>query len=170
MILPPTTTRRCVEPGRPLTLSRMFSALLVALVVEIATYRLPTLRMITTFAPIDVVGIATASVTLPPLRVAAAVAFVTAAGEAALGAALAAPPPLATGVAGTVGDTATTGALGETAADATDAAPVPTAFAAVTVNVYAVPFVSPLNVQLVAGVAGATDATEHVSPVLAVAV
>jgi hypothetical protein len=126
--------------------------------------------MITTFAPIDVVGSATASVTLPPLRVAAAVACVTAAGGAALGVALVPPPPLAPGVAGTVGATVAAGALGETAPDATDAAPVPTAFAAVTVNVYAVPFVSPLNVQLVAGVAGATDATAHVSPVLAVAV
>ena len=126
--------------------------------------------MITTFAPIEAVGSATASVTLPPVRVAVAVGFVTAVGAVALDAALASPLPLATGVAGTVGDTATTGALGETPADATDAAPVPTAFAAVTVNVYAVPFVSPLNVQLVVGVAGATDATVHVSPVLAVAV
>ena len=126
--------------------------------------------MITTFAPIEAVGSATASVTLPPVRVAVAVGFVTAVGAVALDASLASPLPLATGVAGTVGDTATTGALGETPADATDAAPVPTAFAAVTVNVYAVPFVSPLNVQLVVGVAGATDATVHVSPVLAVAV
>ena len=171
MILPPTTTRRCVEPGRPLTLSRMFSALLVALVVEIATYRLPTLRMITTFAPIDVVGSATASVTLPPLRVAAAVACVTAAGGAALGAV----PPLAVAEAagvvsvGAVG-VASTGTAGVTAADATDAELVPAAFVAVTVNVYDAPFVSPLIEQLVAGVAGATVATEQFSPVPAVAV
>jgi hypothetical protein len=126
--------------------------------------------MITTFAPIDVVGSATASVTLPPVRVAAAVAFVTAAGAAELGAPPPPPPPLATGVAGTLGATVAAGALGETAPDAADAVPVPTAFAAVTVNVCAVPFARPLIVQLVVGVAGATDVTEHVCPVLAVAV
>jgi hypothetical protein len=125
--------------------------------------------MITTFAPTDAVGSATASVTLPPVRVAAAVAFVTAAGAAAVGATLAPPPPLAAG-AGALGDSATTGALGVTAVDAEDAALVPTAFVAATVNVYAVPFASPLIVQLVAGVAGATDVTEQVSPVFAVAV
>ena len=125
--------------------------------------------MITTFAPIDVVGRATASVTLPPVRVAAAVAFVTDAGAAALGAALALPP-LVTGATGALGEAAAAGAVGETAADVADATPVPTEFAAVTVNVYAVPFASPLTVQLVAGGAGATDVTEHVCPVLAVAV
>ena len=170
-ILPPTTTRRCVEPGRPLTLSRIDSLLLVAFVVEMATKRLPTLCMITTFAPIDVVGSATASVTLPPLRVAAAVACVTAAGGTALGAV----PPLgvaeAVGVvsAGAVG-VASTGTAGVTAADATDAELVPAAFVAVTVNVYDLPFVSPLIEQLVAGVVGATVATEQFSPVPAVAV
>jgi hypothetical protein len=119
--------------------------------------------MITTFAPIDVVGSATASVTLPPVRVAAAVAFVTAAG----GAALVAVPPL--GVAEAVG-VVSAGAAGVTAADATDAELAPTALVAVTVNVYDAPFVSPLIAQLVAGVAGATVATEQLSPVPAVAV
>lgn len=126
--------------------------------------------MITTFAPIDAVGMATATVTLPPVRVAAAVGFVTAGGAAAVGAALVFPPPLADDGVGTLGDTAITGALGETTADGTDAAPVPTAFAAVTVNVYVAPLVSPLIVQFVTGVAGATEVTEQVSPVLAVAV
>ena len=54
--------------------------------------------------------------------------------------------------------------------DALDAELVPAAFVAVTVNVYDVPFVSPLIRQLVAGVAGATVATEQLSPVPAVAV
>ena len=104
--------------------------------------------MITTFAPIDVVGSATASVTLPPLRVAAAVAFVTVAGGAALGAV----PPLvvaeAAGVvaAGAVGVVAA-GAAGVTAADATDAELVPAAFVAATVNVYDAPFERPETVH-----------------------
>ena len=101
--------------------------------------------MITTFAPIEAVGSATASATLPPVRVAAAVGFVTAAGGAALGAV----PPLAVAEAagvvsvGAVG-VASTGTAGVTAADATDAELVPAAFVAVTVNVYDLPFVSPL--------------------------
>jgi len=45
---------------------------------------------------------------------------------------------------------------GTTAAEAADAAPVPLAFVAVTVNVYDVPFARPLTVQLV-------DAVEHVN-------
>ena len=40
---------------------------------------------------------------------------------------------------------------GVTAFDGLDARPVPIAFVAVTVNVYAVPFVSPVTVVLVAG-------------------
>ena len=59
---------------------------------------------------------------------------------------------------------------GVTAADAVDADPVPAELVAVTVNVYGVPFVSPLIVQLVAGVAGDTEVTEHVAALLAVAV
>ena len=43
------------------------------------------------------------------------------------------------------------GPTGMTAADAADAAPVPEAFVAVTVNVYAVPFVRPETVQVVGG-------------------
>ena len=43
------------------------------------------------------------------------------------------------------GDAATP--AGVTAADATDAAPAPTVFAAVTVNVCAVPFVKPVTVH-----------------------
>ena len=39
-------------------------------------------------------------------------------------------------------------ALGVTEADASDAAPVPTEFAAVTAKVYAVPFVSPVTSQV----------------------
>gem|GEM_PF-7040808 len=62
------------------------------------------------------------------------------------------------------------GAAGVTGAEAADGDPVPTEFVAVTVNVYDVPFVRPLIVQVVAGVAGATDVTEHDSPVPAVAV
>jgi hypothetical protein len=42
---------------------------------------------------------------------------------------------------------------GVAAADAAEAGPVPDAFVAVTVNVYAVPFVSPLTVQEVAVIA-----------------
>ena len=57
-----------------------------------------------------------------------------------------------------------------TVAEATDAALVPAAFVAVTVNVYEAPFASPLIVQVRSGVAGATEVTEHVSPVLEVAV
>ena len=57
-----------------------------------------------------------------------------------------------------------------TTADAFEAALGPTAFVAVTVNVYDAPFGKPLIVQVRAGVAGATEVTEHVSPVLAVAV
>jgi hypothetical protein len=38
---------------------------------------------------------------------------------------------------------------GVTAAEGNEAAEVPTAFVAVTVNVYAVPFASPVTVQLV---------------------
>ena len=67
-----------------------------------------------------------------------------------------------------VGDPGIVG--GVTAADAVDADPVPAELLAVTVNVYGVPFVSPLIVQLVAGVAGDTDVTEHVAALLAVAV
>ena len=37
--------------------------------------------------------------------------------------------------------------IGVTAADAVEAAPVPAAFVAVTVNVYAVPFVRPVTVH-----------------------
>ena len=37
--------------------------------------------------------------------------------------------------------------VGVTGADATDATPTPTAFAAVTVNVYGVPFANPDTVQ-----------------------
>ncbi len=59
---------------------------------------------------------------------------------------------------------------GETLPDALDARLVPAAFVAVTVNVYDAPFVSPPIRQLVAGVAGATAATEQLSPVPAVAV
>jgi hypothetical protein len=40
---------------------------------------------------------------------------------------------------------------GVTAVDAADSAPVPTVFVALTVNVYAVPFVSPVTVAVVAG-------------------
>ena len=78
--------------------------------------------MITTCAPIDAVGILTASVTVPPVRAAVAVAFVIATGLAAL------PPPPSSGA------TITTGAAGVTAADGADADPVPAAFVAVTVN------------------------------------
>ena len=59
---------------------------------------------------------------------------------------------------------------GTTLPDALDAGLVPAAFVAVTVNVYDAPFVSPLIKQLVAGVAGATAATEQFSPVPAAAV
>ena len=52
------------------------------------------------------------------------------------------------------------GADGVTAADAADAGPVPTLFVADTVNVYAVPFVNPDTVTLVAG--GAPDTTTGV--------
>jgi len=41
---------------------------------------------------------------------------------------------------------------GVTAAEAPDAAPVPAVFVAVTVNVYAVPFVNPVTVQVSAPV------------------
>jgi hypothetical protein len=51
-----------------------------------------------------------------------------------------------------------------------EAALGPTAFVAVTVNVYDAPFGRPLIVQVRSGVAGATEVTEHLSPVLAVAV
>ena len=53
--------------------------------------------------------------------------------------------------------------VGVTAADAVDADPVPAELVAVTANVYDVPFVSPLIVQLVVDVV-------QVSPVPAVAV
>ena len=122
--------------------------------------------MITTFAPIDAVGIATATVTLPPVRVAAAVGFVTAVGTLVLGAALAAAVLGDAAVTGTD----STGATGVTAADATDAALVPSALVAVTLNVYDAPFASPVIVQFVAGVDGATDVTVQLSPVPAVAV
>ena len=59
---------------------------------------------------------------------------------------------------------------GTTIPDALDAGLVPSAFVAVTVNVYDAPFVSPPIRQLVAGVVGATVATEQLSPVPAVAV
>ena len=59
---------------------------------------------------------------------------------------------------------------GVTGADGAEVAPVPTELVAVTVNVYDAPFVRPLTVQVVAGVAGATDVTEHDSPVPAVTV
>ena len=45
-----------------------------------------------------------------------------------------------------VGAPGAVGADGVTALDGADGAPVPTAFVAVTVNVYAVPFVSPVTV------------------------
>ncbi|HEY5152038.1 MAG TPA: hypothetical protein VIJ23_19940 [Mycobacterium sp.] len=54
-----------------------------------------------------------------------------------------------------VGAPGTVGALGVTAADAAEAGPVPIAFVADTVNVYAVPFVNPDTVADVAG--GAPD-------------
>ncbi len=44
-----------------------------------------------------------------------------------------------------------TGAVGVTGAEAADGADVPTAFVAVTVNVYAVPLVSPVTVAVVEG-------------------
>ena len=47
--------------------------------------------------------------------------------------------------------------------DAVDAGPVPTALVADTVNVYAVPFVNPLTVALVAG-AGAADNGKNIIP------
>jgi hypothetical protein len=47
--------------------------------------------------------------------------------------------------------------VGVAAADADDAEPVPTVFVAVTVNVYAVPFVRPLTVHV-------SDAVVHVKP------
>ena len=50
-----------------------------------------------------------------------------------------------------VGTPGTVGAAGVTAVDGLDSGPVPTAFVALTVNVYAVPFVSPVTVALVAG-------------------
>ena len=61
-------------------------------------------------------------------------------------------------------------AFGETAEDAADAALVPTTFVAVTVNVYDFLAESPVIVQRVAGVAGATDVAVQVFPVLDVAV
>jgi hypothetical protein len=50
-------------------------------------------------------------------------------------------------------------AAGVTALDAADAGPFPIAFVAVTVNVYAVPFVSPVTRTLVAGGLPATVVT-----------
>jgi hypothetical protein len=50
-----------------------------------------------------------------------------------------------------VGAPGTVGAVGVTALLATDAGPVPTAFVALTVNVYVVPFVNPDTVTVVAG-------------------
>ena len=50
------------------------------------------------------------------------------------------------GAAGTVG-----GAVGVTEFEDADAGPVPTAFVADTLNVYAVPLLSPLTVAVVAG-------------------
>src|SRR5690242_16617248 len=61
--------------------------------------------------------------------------------------------------------------IGVTLADGADAALVPAAFAAVTVNVYAVPLVRPVIVALVAGAATLTDkppgAAVTVYPVIA---
>ena len=48
---------------------------------------------------------------------------------------------------------------GVTGADALDAGPVPTPLVAVTMNVYAVPFVNPLTVQL-----NGPDDQAHVAP------
>ena len=48
---------------------------------------------------------------------------------------------------------AVAGAVGTTALDATDATLVPTAFVAVTVNVYDVPFVSPVTIAVSAPLA-----------------
>ena len=89
-----------------------------------------------------------------------------AAGAGAAGALGAAAPDCGAGL----GAGALAGAAGVTGADAAEVAPVPTEFVAVTVNVYDAPFVRPLTVQVVAGVAGATDVTEHDSPVPAVTV
>ena len=60
--------------------------------------------------------------------------------------------------------------FGVTLDEATEAPDKPTLFVAVTVKVYDAPFVSPPIRQLVAGVVGATVATEQFSPVPAVAV
>jgi hypothetical protein len=57
-----------------------------------------------------------------------------------------------------------------TVAEAADATPSPTELVAVTVNVWLAAAASPLIVQVVAGVAGAVEVTEQVSPVPAVAV
>ena len=58
---------------------------------------------------------------------------------------------------------------GTTAPDAVDAEPVPAAFVAVTVNVYEVPFVRPVTVQLVVAVVQVSDPGEDVTvyPVIA---
>ncbi len=55
-------------------------------------------------------------------------------------------PAVAVGAAGAYGLVAPAGV---TAADAADGGPVPIAFVALTVNVYAVPLVSPVTVALV---------------------
>jgi hypothetical protein len=52
-----------------------------------------------------------------------------------------------TGATGAAGVTGATGAAGVTAADAADAADVPYVFDAVAVNVYEVPFTSPVTVH-----------------------
>ena len=134
---------------------------LVALVVDTVTKRLPTLRLMTIFVPINEAGMLTATVTFVPLRFAEAVDVVTVPGAAAAGTAEAGPPTVSAGRAS---------ATGVTGADAAEVAPGPWAFVALTVNVYDAPFTRPLTVQVVAGVAGATDVTEHDSPVPAVTV
>ena len=79
---------------------------------------------------------------LPPLEVGAVHATVACA-----------LPVVASTLVGTPGTVAT----GVTAADADDAVPVPIAFVAVTVNVYAVPSVSPVTVAVVAPVVVAVN-------------
>ena len=52
---------------------------------------------------------------------------------------------------------------GTTAAEALEADPVPAAFVAVTVNVYEVPFVRPVTVQLVDAVVQVNEPGEEVT-------
>jgi hypothetical protein len=60
---------------------------------------------------------------------------------------------------GAPGTVVVTGAVGVTAFEGADAGPVPIAFVAVTLNVYAVPLVSPVTVVLVAGGVPVTTVT-----------